>query len=786
MAQPSLPDGPQRTVVQIADDMARAWARIKDEEARLLAQWPGQTKPVRLERLRAMETHVTDLMGAAQATLDSKVPGLLTEAYEIGAWGSALQTGAAAAFSAIDLDAITVLARDTMDDLLAGTRGVTASTRSLVQTMSRDRILNATYGGLTAEQAGVRLAADLQGEGIYSILYNGSPPRRVALPTYTDMVVRTKTAVAYQEGGFQQGKQLGIEWWEIMDGPDCGLSFHDDPTLADGMIVRTAEAEKFPISHPNCVRVTSPRPDIADAREAAAAKPTPTEKQREDQAAASRAREAAYARNPRRNSLTRQVDREMGLRSQFDRTQFGAMSPAEARSAARIAKAPSALTPEQAIAQYTTSDAFALNAALRAGGAPTELVKALDGAFETASLSRGVKVRRVVSGRPASELISKFKSKVPFTDDGFMSFQKATRGSIDDQIADFAPGAGRGSVTVIEMQLPKGARAIDVGNPKGGLGYDQGEVLLPRGTSLRLVSARVQNGVRVVKAELIEDAAAAAGKTSAAAARSTARVARADAKAAPGSSRATAGVERATARAQQRRAAQSERTYKPATKASFEEFDESALRGKGTGTGWSDNGAGGTDDLLAAMWRQNGFDGKPQLLTDDLFEAAVEASPQGRLYRGFGYTNSDVSLTPAQMIAQWRDGVPPYAGQGFAGNGTYSARDWSTAARFAENRNRPSLKGEVIDMTIDPQARGITMDALRELQEEALRSRSRGALQRIVESDPGRFATSRGYDYIVNDGRWDWDEVIILNRSAVIMRESAAARAKTPWEGLPD
>jgi len=362
MAQPALPDGPAETARQIADDLARSWARIMEEQARLLEQWPGQAKPVRLERLRAMEVHVTDLMAAAQQTLDSKVPGMLAEAYEVGAWGAALQTGAAAAFSAIDLDAITVLARDTMDDLLAGTRGVTASTRSLVQTMSRDRILNATYAGMTAEQAGVRLAADLQGEGIYSILYNGTPPRRVALPTYTDMVVRTKTAVAYQEGGFQQGKQLGIEWWEIMDGPDCGLSFHDDPTLADGMIVRTADAEKFPISHPNCVRVTSPRPDIEDARQAAAAKPTPTEKQREDQAAASRAREAAYARNPRRNSLTRQVDREMGLRSQFDSTSYGAMSPAEARAAARVSAADAkgaAQVPPRAAAADTRAAAAA-------------------------------------------------------------------------------------------------------------------------------------------------------------------------------------------------------------------------------------------------------------------------------------------------------------------------------------------------------------------------------------------------------------------------------------------
>jgi len=160
---------------------------------------------------------------------------------------------------------------------------------------------------------------------------------RIPLPSYTDMVLRTKSALAYQEGGFQQGKELGIQWWEIMDGPECGLSYHEDPTLADGMIVDTVTAEKFPISHPNCVRVTSPRPDIQSATEAKDAKRTATEDQVADQAAASRARAAAYAENPRRVSLGNQVDRELALRSSDVRLPR-VLSQAEQRQAARLAR----------------------------------------------------------------------------------------------------------------------------------------------------------------------------------------------------------------------------------------------------------------------------------------------------------------------------------------------------------------------------------------------------------------------------------------------------------------
>src|SRR5690606_7741166 len=105
-----------------------------------------------------------------------------------------------------------------------------------------------------------KLAADLAERAIHAVTY--ADGKRVGLTSYTDMLMRTRTAEAFQQGGFTQGRALGITWWEIMDGPTCGLSYHDDPTLADGMIVPTDMAERYPISHPNCVRVTTPRPDI--------------------------------------------------------------------------------------------------------------------------------------------------------------------------------------------------------------------------------------------------------------------------------------------------------------------------------------------------------------------------------------------------------------------------------------------------------------------------------------------------------------------------------------------
>lgn len=313
MPQPSLPPEAGVLLASIQSDIQRAWDQIKAEEVSLLRRWPGDTKPVRLQRLREMQANVRDLLTRVESAIKNQAPNISVMAYELGAWGASLQTGAAAAFTALDINAISVLARDTMGDLLGATKGVSDSTKVLIREMTRDRVLNATYAGLTAQQAGVQLAADLAEHSITSVVYaNGA---RVALPSYTDMVLRTKTAIAYQEGGFQQGRELGIQWWEIMDGPTCGLTYHDDPTLADGMIVPVDLAERYPISHPACVRVTSPRPDINSESQARDARRTSSDEQVADQAAASMARAEAYATRPRRVNLQSQVDRELALRS---------------------------------------------------------------------------------------------------------------------------------------------------------------------------------------------------------------------------------------------------------------------------------------------------------------------------------------------------------------------------------------------------------------------------------------------------------------------------------------
>ena len=91
---------------------------------------------------------------------------------------------------------------------------------------------------------------------------------RVGLKQYGQMLARTKSAQAYNIGTLTQAEAGGVTWYEILDGPFCGLTSHNDTTLANGLLVGKQDALAWPISHPNCRRSFAPRPDIKNRSEA--------------------------------------------------------------------------------------------------------------------------------------------------------------------------------------------------------------------------------------------------------------------------------------------------------------------------------------------------------------------------------------------------------------------------------------------------------------------------------------------------------------------------------------
>lgn len=92
--------------------------------------------------------------------------------------------------------------------------------------------------------------------GVRAIAY--SDGKRYKLGDYGSMVSRTNASRAYNLGIFKAARKRKIEFLYVMDGPECGWTFHDDPNPANGEVVSVDEAAAYPLAHPNCRRTFRP------------------------------------------------------------------------------------------------------------------------------------------------------------------------------------------------------------------------------------------------------------------------------------------------------------------------------------------------------------------------------------------------------------------------------------------------------------------------------------------------------------------------------------------------
>jgi hypothetical protein len=80
---------------------------------------------------------------------------------------------------------------------------------------------------------------------------------------YLDAQISAKNATAYNRGIIMaSSRKRGVQAWEISDGPGCGLTSHEDPQVANGLVVDRDTAMSTLIAHPHCSRTFVPRPDL--------------------------------------------------------------------------------------------------------------------------------------------------------------------------------------------------------------------------------------------------------------------------------------------------------------------------------------------------------------------------------------------------------------------------------------------------------------------------------------------------------------------------------------------
>jgi hypothetical protein len=291
-----------------------AWAAIKAEQDAIAADPAKFTRQARLRELRAaVDDRLDQVDETARAWLANEFPN----AYRFGAESAAASLGETFRFTTIDTDAVTILAQDTFDELLAATNGVSDSTKALIRTLGKEQALLKTAAGKTVTHAARDLRRLLEAKGIYAVRYaDGS---KHGLADYTDMLIRTVTAKAHNAGTLNFGRQAGTEWFEVFDGFDCGWGSHADADKANGTIRHADDCAANSISHPRCQRAFGARPDITTPTEARTAEPSTTAEQRADQAASEQARREAQ-RTRRNTRAKRQVaaDRRTATREARD------------------------------------------------------------------------------------------------------------------------------------------------------------------------------------------------------------------------------------------------------------------------------------------------------------------------------------------------------------------------------------------------------------------------------------------------------------------------------------
>lgn len=304
---------PPPAVDAVADELVevyrRTMAAVEAELARVAAG--VEANPLlwrRRDRLNELRATISDELDRVDDAATDWLRTRFPVTYGIGAIETTQATGGTFAWTQFHIDAVASLATELHGDLLKATRAVRREVKAVVRQVVRARTTEALVGGKTAVQAGREATFDLLRRGIATVRYKGGA--RVPVDAYAQMAVRSTTGVAYNLGALRQGRVDGVLYAEVLDGADCGWIGHDDTDKANGTIRPIEECEQASISHPNCRRVCSVRPDILteeQARDPNNLSTTPEE--RADQAAAERAQAEASARRTRGRAATRARER---------------------------------------------------------------------------------------------------------------------------------------------------------------------------------------------------------------------------------------------------------------------------------------------------------------------------------------------------------------------------------------------------------------------------------------------------------------------------------------------
>jgi hypothetical protein len=196
---------------------------------------------------------------------------------------------------------------------------------------------------------------------------------------------------------------------------------------------------------------------------------------------------------------------------------------------------------------------------------------------------------------------------------------------------------------------------------------------------------------------------------------------------------------------------------------------------------------GNSDEALADLYRAQGMDGLPELVSRE----ELDAYPGHVLYRGV--QNRLTNDGRSDYGQDFRAG-DYFAGLGIYGNGTYTARAGSLTTKVGERTSALDVargyaggphSGDVTAMKLRTDAKVVTESELAEMQAadltawraqphvQAMDELHRGRLEELLFYDLGRYGSARGIDaYLVPERTTGvTDYMVVLNRTALLVDE---------------
>lgn len=132
--------------------------------------------------------------------------------------------------------------------------GITETSRERIRSLVETAIDN----GYSIEQLVAGVTDDGFG-GLRELVAGWASTPAEGSESRAHMIALTETANAYSLSSIEGYRDSGlIDSVEVLDGPDCGWTSHDDPDLAHGSIRSLEDAEDWPTAHPHCQRAFAP------------------------------------------------------------------------------------------------------------------------------------------------------------------------------------------------------------------------------------------------------------------------------------------------------------------------------------------------------------------------------------------------------------------------------------------------------------------------------------------------------------------------------------------------